>query len=134
MGKKTVAWRKTLDPKPIVVILYGGDMPYLLKLMPWCRDQGIALVFEACEWYDSRNMPGGRFSPYRINFEITMRYLVPRVKNVIAISSYLNDHYKMRGCETIFIPPTIDTKQFGNSTKQHIAGISDYRLYRNAGE
>ena len=112
MGKKTVVWLNALNPKPDAIILYGGDLPYLMKLMPWCRDRRIPIIYEACEWYDPRNIPGGRFSPYRINFEITMRFLVPRVRNVIAISSYLDNHYKLLGCETICIPPTIDTIQF----------------------
>jgi glycosyltransferase involved in cell wall biosynthesis len=117
MGKKTVSWLRSLNPRPVAVILFGGDIPYLLNVMPWCRENNTPLIFEACEWYDPRNMPGGRFSPYRINFEITMRYFVPRIKNVIAISSYLENHYKTLGCETVRIPPTIDTFRFRNDKK-----------------
>ena len=119
MGKKTVAWLNTLSPEPVAIILYGGDMPYLINLMPWCRNRGIPIIYEACEWYDPGNTSGGRFSPYRINIEITMRYLVPRVRNVIAVSSYLDNHYKILGCETICIPPTIDTLHFHNPVKTH---------------
>ena len=119
MGKKTVAWLNTFNPKPDAIILYGGDLPYLMKLMPWCRDRSIPIIYEACEWYDPRNTPGGRFSPYRINFEFTMRFLVPRVRNVIAVSSFLENHFKLLGCETICIPPTIDTVYFQNPSKTH---------------
>lgn len=119
MGKKTVDWLNTLNPKPIAIILYSGDMPYLIRLMPWCKNHCIPLIYEASEWYDPRNMPGGRYGPYRINFEITMRYLVPRVRNVITISSYLYNHYKQLGCETICIPPTIDIIHFQNFMKEH---------------
>jgi glycosyltransferase involved in cell wall biosynthesis len=117
MGRKTVAWLKTLNPKPVAVILFGGDIPYLSNLMPWCRREGIPVIFEACEWYDPTNMPGGRFSPYRINFEITMRMYVPRLRNVLAISSYLENHYKNLGCETVCIPPTVDPSHFNFSER-----------------
>jgi glycosyltransferase involved in cell wall biosynthesis len=123
MGRKTVDWLKTLNPEPVAVILFGGDIPYLSNLMPWCRKQNIPVIFEACEWYDPRNMPGGRFSPYRLNFEITMRYLVPRVKNVLAISSYLDDHYKLLGCETVCIPPTLDTQYFVPPSKENTGNL-----------
>lgn len=117
MGKKTVDWLNTLYLKPTAIILYGGDMPYLIRLIPWCRKQSIPLIFDAVEWYDPANMPGGRFSPYHFNFEITMRYYVPRVGNVITISSYLNNHFQQLGCETICVPPTTDTHQFKHPIK-----------------
>lgn len=119
MGKKTVNWLKTLNPLPTAIILYSGDMPYLLRLMPWCKKHSIPIVYEASEWYDPGNMPGGRYSPYRINFEITMRYLVPRIKNVLTISSYLDNHYQRLGCQTVCVPPTIDTLNFQVPVKTH---------------
>jgi len=110
MGRKTVDWLNTLSPLPDAIILYGGDMPYLIRLIPWCRKRNIPLIFDAVEWYDPSNMPGGRFSPYHINFEITMRYYVPKLGNVITISSFLNNYFQQLGCKTICIPPTTDTK------------------------
>jgi glycosyltransferase involved in cell wall biosynthesis len=117
MGKKTINWLSQLDIKPKAIILYSGDLPYLLRLMPWCKKNHIPLIYEACEWFDPANIPGGRYSPYRLNHEITMRYLVSRVKNVLAISSFLTDHYKNLGCLTVCVPPTIDTLHFKSSPK-----------------
>ena len=117
MGNKTVEWLKTLNPEPIAIILFGGDIPYLYHLMPWCKSRRIPIIFEACEWYDPTNMPGGRFSPYRINFELTMRYFVPKVRNVLAISSYLDNHYRLLGCQTVCVPPTLDTNHYNYSGK-----------------
>jgi glycosyltransferase involved in cell wall biosynthesis len=112
MGKKTIEWLNILNPKPTAIILYSGDLPYLIRLIPWCRKRGIPLIYEAAEWFDPENVPGGRFSPYRLNHEFTMRYLVQRVKNVISISSFLENHYQLLGCNTICIPPTIDSQHF----------------------
>jgi glycosyltransferase involved in cell wall biosynthesis len=123
MGKKTVKWLKTLDFKPDAIILYGGDIPYLLNLLPWCRKQSIPIVYEACEWYDPSNTPGGKYSLYRLSFEITMKYFVPRLKNVIAISSFLDNHFRSLGCETICIPPTLDKLEFLIKEKKHYDGL-----------
>jgi glycosyltransferase involved in cell wall biosynthesis len=117
MGKKSIEWLNDLDPKPIAIILYGGYTPYLIRLIPWCRKYAVPLVFEAVEWYDPGNMPGGRYSPYRINIELTMQYYAPRVKNIIAISSYLENYFRNLNCETICIPPTLDTAQFTSPLK-----------------
>lgn len=119
MGKKTVEWLNILNQKIVAIILYSGDLPYLIRLIPWCKNHGIPLIYEASEWYDPRNMPGGRYSLYRANFEITLRYLVPRIRNVIAISSYFENHYQKVGCNTVCVPPTIDTLQFHNTLKLH---------------
>ena len=119
MGRKTVDWLETLDQKPVAIILYSGDLPYLIRLIPWCKNHGIPIIYEATEWYDPGNMPGGRYSPYRANFEITMRYLVPRIRNVITISSFMENHYQKVGCNTVCVPPTIDTLHFHNTLKLH---------------
>ena len=119
MGRKTIEWLNTLNPKPVAIILYSGDTPYLLRLIPWCRNRDIPLIYEASEWDDPGNVPGGRYSPYRFNVELTMRYLVPSVRNVIAISSFLDNYYRRLGCETVCIPPTIDTLRFANPLKTH---------------
>lgn len=112
MGIRTIQWLKTLNPKPDAIVLYSGDFPYLIRLIPWCRSEKIPLIYEACEWFDPVNVPGGRFSPYMLNHEITMRFLVQRVRNVLSISSFLDLHYRQRGCETVVIPPTIDSQRF----------------------
>jgi glycosyltransferase involved in cell wall biosynthesis len=108
MGKKTKEWLDTLSPRPAVVILYSGYSAYFRQLLPWCEKHGIPLVFDAVEWYDWANMPGGRLGPYGWNIELAMRYYAVRAKNIIAISSYLDKHFKERGCDTIIVRPTLD--------------------------
>ncbi len=110
MGRRTVEWLKSLKEKPIAIILYSGDTPYLLRLRPYCKKESIPIIYEACEWYDPNNMPGGRYAPYRFNFELAIRYLVPRIRNVITISSFLTDYYNSKHCHVVCIPPTLDTK------------------------
>ena len=110
MGRKTRAWLDSLDPKPHIVILYSGYLPYFLNLSGWCRRRGVPLIFDAVEWYDKESMPGGIFGLYRWNFEIAMRWNAVKNGRIIAISSYLERYFLNRGCRTIRIPPTLDVE------------------------
>jgi glycosyltransferase involved in cell wall biosynthesis len=110
MGRKTVAWLEALLPRPRAVILYSGYSPYFLRLLPWCKRNAIPLIFDAVEWYDPGNIPGGRYGPYRWNIELAMRNLCLRCGNILAISSYLENYYGSRGCTTVRIPPTLDVQ------------------------
>ncbi len=119
MGSKTKAWLSTLDPKPCAVILYSGYSPYFLQLLPWCKKNRVALIFDAVEWYDPEHMAGGKFGMYRMNFELAMRKFCVRCQGVIGITTYLTNYYKARKVQTVCVPPTLD-----------VAAISDQRAPR----
>jgi len=107
MGQKTIGWLDSLERKPYAIVLYSGYSPYLLQLIPWARRNGVRLVFDAVEWYDPSS-PLGWLSPYQLNIEFAMRFLIPRVGNVISISGYLHRYYLSRGCQSLVVPPTLD--------------------------
>lgn len=107
MGRKTVAWLDALEDKPHTVVLYSGYSPYLFHLLPWARRNGVRLVFDAVEWYDPAS-PMGWFSPYQLNIELAMRFLLPKVGHVISISEYLHQYYLAHGCQSVLVPPTLD--------------------------
>ena len=109
IGKKTIAWLDALAEKPCALILYSGYSPYLLRLIPWAKRNDVKLIFDAVEWYDPDTFLH-RFSPYQLNIELAMRWLLPKVPNIIAISSYLQSYYEKRGCNCVFIPPTLDVR------------------------
>lgn len=106
MGARTVDWLASRPIPPFAVILYGGYTPYLQRLLPWCRRNGVRLLFDAVEWYEPEHVWGHLTSPYQWNIELAMRHLVPRTDGVIAISSYLADYYRMRGVPVAIVPPT----------------------------
>lgn len=108
IGRETVQWLDSLEPAPTAVVLYSGYSPYLLRLIRWSRRRGIALVFDAVEWYDPPS-PVGWASPYQLNIELAMRLLVPAAGRVIAISQFLSRYYLKRGCQTVLVPPTLET-------------------------
>ncbi|WP_338029081.1 glycosyltransferase [Geothrix oryzisoli] len=112
MGVRTLTWLQGLSPAPRAVILYSGYSPFLLRLTPWCRSRNIPLIFDAVEWYDPANMPGGRYSFYRLNISLAMNWLAPRTGNTIVISRFLEDYFHQRGCRTVRVPPTVDIAKF----------------------
>lgn len=121
MGKKTIEWLNSMDATTIkAVILYSGYSPFLLKLLPWCRKRNIPLVFDAVEWYEPTNPIRTWIDPYYLNIELAMRRLLVKTKNIIAISSHLENHYAARGCTTVRIPPILDSQKM------------EYRLEANA--
>lgn len=106
MGARTVAWLESRPLAPAAVVLYSGYTPYLRRLLPWCRRNGVRLLFDAVEWYEPEHRIGYLASPYQWNIEWAMRRLLPRTDGVIAISKYLADYYRGRGVPVAIVPPT----------------------------
>lgn len=121
MGRRTRDWLDALAPRPDVVILYAGFAAYFSRLLPWCRRTGIPLVFDAVEWYEPSSLPGGRYGPYRWSFELSARHYCVACGNVLAISRYLHDHYRARGCNVVRVPPTLDVEAL-----PPVAAIADH--------
>lgn len=109
IGRRTVEWLETLQPRPSLVVLYGGYSPYLLRLGAWCRRHGIPLAFDAVEWYRAPLLQMLAM-PYYWNTEWAMRRLSPKTGNIIAISSWLGEYYRSKGCRVVEVPPTLDTE------------------------
>lgn len=106
MGARTVQWLSSQPTLPVAVVLYSGYTPYLQRLLPWCRRNGVRLLFDAVEWYEPEHRWGYLTSPYQWNIEWAMRHLVPKADGVIAIGSYLADYYRKRGLPVAIVPPT----------------------------
>ena len=114
MGGRTVEWLASQPTLPAAVVLYSGYTPYLQRLLPWCRRNGVRLLFDAVEWYEPEQLWGYLTSPYQWNIEWAMRRLVPKTDGVIAISSYLADYYRRRGLPVAIVPPTTSTIAAGD--------------------
>ncbi len=109
-GDKTVRWLDRQPSKPSHVVVYGGSAQYILRLLPWCRRHGIPLIVDVVEWYDPRQMKGGRWGPFYVSAQVALRYLYPRCDGVIAISSLLEHHYRKLGCKVVRIPPSLNVQ------------------------
>ncbi|BFN13730.1 glycosyltransferase [Marinobacter sp. RI1] len=120
-GKSTVRWLESLGRKPDAVILYSGYSPYLIRLLPWARKYNVKLIFDAVEWYDPPGLISKILSPYFLNIELAMRFLVKRCDGVIVISDYLKNYYAPHFENIIKVPPTasFDINDFARSAERN---------------
>lgn len=81
---------------------YGLWLHYVLKCILY-----IPAVVDVTEWHSSNQFSGGRLNPFYWIHNLRIRKLIPRAKNVICITRYLERFYKQRGCNTILIPPQV---------------------------
>lgn len=127
-GGKTVSWLDSHKNKPSHVLVYGGSAQYILRLLPWCRKNGVPLIVDVVEWYDSRHMTGGIFGPFNLSAKFALRYLYPMCDGVIAISQLLADYYKAKGCSVVRIPPTVNVVGDAVSVKSNNKTTSKMKL------
>lgn len=117
-GEKTVQWLDRQPSKPSHVIVYGGSAQYILRLLPWCTRHRVPLIVDVVEWYDPRQMKGGRLGPFYLSAQVALRYLYPRCDGIIAISTLLESHYRKLGCEVVRIPPSLDVPPDPNLSRK----------------
>lgn len=111
-GARTVTWLDAQPVKPTHVFVYGGSAQYMLRLLPWCKRNKVKLVADVVEWYDPRQMSGGRFGPFNLSAQLALRYLYSKCDGVVAISSLLERHYSNEGCPVVRVPPTLDVRGY----------------------
>ena len=89
------------------VVLYNHPAISTNHVISYCHKRGLKVYADCTEWFD----PQG-FSPHtlikRVDTWYRMRHVNKRLDGIIAISSYLQDYYKKRGCKTICVPPLVD--------------------------
>lgn len=115
MGSRSRRWLDAQAELPRAVILYSGYSPYLLQFTGWARRRGVALLFDAVEWYAAPNLLAFLLSPYLWNTEFALRVLIPRLDGVVAISRALEHYYEARDVPVVRVPPLIDPDEFAPS-------------------
>ncbi len=86
-------------------------------LMRFAKKHGIHMVSDTEDWFDEFMGNIIRRTYKKIDEEIYVKVLKPRIKNVITISSFLHDYYtKEHGCNCLIVPSlTVSTdKRFQN--------------------
>ena len=100
------------------IIVYSGYSFYLAPLIRWSKKNKIPLVFDAVEWYTPAKKTHWFLKPYFWNTEFAMQYFIPKTKNVIAISTYLDKYYKSKNCNTVVIPPLFCEKTINKNLEK----------------
>ena len=121
MGARSRRWLDAQTDLPAAVILYSGYSPYLLQFTGWARRRGVALLFDAVEWYAAPSLFGFMLSPYLWNTEFAMRVLIPQLDGVVAISRALESYYCARGLPVSRVPPLFDPAELTRSSYEPVA-------------
>jgi glycosyltransferase involved in cell wall biosynthesis len=82
----------------------------MFHLQKWCRSNRVPLIVDVVDWYDGRLVRGGYFGPLHISMKLALRYYYPQCDGIIAISSYLANHYGASGLPLLRVPPTLDVE------------------------
>ena len=92
---------------PDVIIMDDLGPSKTIKLKQYCRARQIRLIHDSVEWYSPEQFKHGKFSLGYIRKDVLNRFLIDKTCGVIAISRYLEDHFKAKGCRCVRIPIVI---------------------------
>ena len=128
-GRSTLQWLAG-QPEPGVaaIVAYDPGSPMLLRLWRYARARRIPLILDLTEWHQGGHLPGGWLGARSIDNELRMRYLHPHAGHVIAISSYLTEFYRERGCQVLRVPPLVDLQHPKWQTPPAAAASGPLRL------
>jgi glycosyltransferase involved in cell wall biosynthesis len=111
-GGTTFQRLKEIDMSRVkAIIAYHGMAPFLWQMRRYCRQRGIALIADCTEWYDPTHLTFGRLGPLHLDSELRMRWILPRIGRVVAISSYLTEYFRLRRCRVVCVPPLLDVQK-----------------------
>ncbi len=80
----------------------------LFFIKKYAKKYNIKLIHDSVEWYSPEQFKNGRFSlPYIIKDKYNTKW-IDKQFSVIAISSFLEKHFKSRGINTVRIPVIMD--------------------------
>lgn len=119
-----------------LVILYGSPVLacWISKVLHYGVKRNIPIVFDCVDWieksgFDSRIKNIIKF----IDTNYMKRYLALKCDGVIAVSSYLYNYYKHKGCKVIEIPPVgIKRSAISENTRLENKNKKIYFIYAGA--
>ena len=97
-----------------IVLLSGVYFDFTKHFLAYSKRYGTKLVVNALEWYDKSNVQfvGIRGKVNYVKNRIALRKIFVKMKNILAISSLLDDYYRSRGCHTVTVPTIIDMNEY----------------------
>lgn len=107
VGDNTVNWLQEYTKENTVekIIVYNSSNVFLSKILRFCRRKNIEVICDITEWYDSSNLPGGRYGIVSIDNAIKMHFTYKKITKKILISNYLFDFYDGDNTKNIIVPP-----------------------------
>lgn len=110
LGSNTLNWltEHIKNNKVDQIIIYNPPFAFLMRMLSFCKKNGIKLIGDCTEWYDSSHLPGGKYGLVSLDNYLRMTYGYVLIKDIIVISEFLKTYYDKKLCNTIKIPPLID--------------------------
>ncbi len=97
------------DCEDTYIFLNGDDPKQYSYIKRLCIKRKIKTIFESCEWYDVSGYTLGYFDPRYISFQRFMKRKYISEQRVIAISSFLDEHFaKNKASKVVCIPTILD--------------------------
>ncbi len=103
------------EEKPIDAILLSDIyFDFSSVFLSFSKKYNVSLIVNAVEWYDKGNelFKGVRGKINFVKNRIALLYIHRKMKNILAISSLLNDYYETRGCNTVTVPTIVDLHDY----------------------
>ena len=108
LGSGVPSWLDGLGRTPDLVICYGVDPRYLLRIQRWCRRRSVPLVIDVVDWYAAEDVTGlGSKLFCLINDQWVMRSLVRNCQGAIVVSRLLERHFTVMDIPTLRVPAVI---------------------------
>lgn len=96
--------------KPSIIHFYDVPVGGIKYMIEYSSKSNIHMIHDSVEWYSPREFKRGIFDKSYILKNRLNRNLVKSPIKVIAISSYLENHFRSRGLAVVRIPAIMDTK------------------------
>lgn len=112
------------------IILSNVYYDYASTLMYYAAKHKTNLIVNSVEWYEKDNKRFERATG-KINFvknRIALIYIHKKMKNILAISSLLDNYYKAHGCNTITIPTVVDMEEYTSVAHTQIPDRSELHI------
>lgn len=116
-SKATVAFRTPLRLKSYLknnhvdALIADSGAERFLRILKISKKYKIPIFLETCEKYHPSNWMFGQLAPRYWRFEYCWRFKYDKVNAVIAISRFLESHFKEKGKKAIRIPTILDVEK-----------------------
>ncbi|EJL9531640.1 MULTISPECIES: glycosyltransferase [Enterobacteriaceae] len=126
MGCSLIPWMFTNRKRYTHVIIYNTPFLFTAFCIVISKLSGKKLILDSTEWYESEHMVGGKNGAAAIENWCRMFLAYPLIKNVIAISSFLEDYYQKKNINVVKIPPM--SKEFYDLKSRKSNGVAELNL------
>ncbi|MGY3055223.1 glycosyltransferase involved in cell wall biosynthesis [Pedobacter sp. UYEF25] len=98
-------------PDTKAIICYNLPSGSIWRLLNYCKKNSIQLISDCTEWYAAPKQGNiVKRLAKKLDINLRMNTLQPKLDGIIAISDFLTDFYQKRGVRTIKVPPLVDVK------------------------